>query len=378
MFEELFDKENPQKNYPTIKYLSYYNHAIAVENSFIRLDGSKYNSMFPTITFKEHKWFEKTNNGGLLYCKEGATEDSYGFDFSSFYPRNLSDKDFLFPISQGIEKTIDKLPSISKNLEFGIYRIKIVSEDSNFLKIFNFSKENTYTSDMIKFCMQLKEHFDIKIELVQDGKPNFLYFEKTIDGKTVFGKWFESLYNLRKKYPKNILIKHLMSSLWSSISRVEKITKTEQQIIDEKISIDYNEESDADYIIFDFIQKMNSECYFLINRNNIYKYNFRIKSFLTSFGRIKMAKVALMNLKSLIRIQTDNLVLSIPNLKKPIDNLIVEQKTTGFIHWKNVNNYFHVCLNCKKELKYDELKHHSCNICKELLYELINEIIRGN
>jgi hypothetical protein len=375
--KDLFDVENPRKNFPTIKYSYYYNHAIAVENTFMRLDGKIYNNMFPIITFTEYKWFEKTNNGGLLYCKEGL-HDSYGFDFSSFYPRNLSDIDFIFPISQGIEKTIEKLPLKSKNIEFGLYRVKIISEDINFLKVFNFSSDNTYTSDTVKFCILLKEHFDIKLELIIDNKPNFLYFEKTIDGRIVFGKWFDSLYNLRKKYPKNILIKHLMSSLWSSLSRNEKITKTEQQIIDEKLSIDYNEDSNADYIIYDFIQKMNSECYFLTKKSNSYKYNFRIKSFLTSFGRIKMAKVALMNLKSLIRIQTDNLVLSTPTLKKTIDNLIVEEKTTGLIHWKNVNNYFHVCSNCKLELKYEIYKQHSCNICKELLYELIDNICNGN
>ena len=55
------------------------------------------------------------------------------------------------------------------------------------------------------------------------------------------------LFSIKKKYPKNKLIKHLMSSLWGSLSYINVFNQTEQQINDNKldVSIDY----EADYTI---------------------------------------------------------------------------------------------------------------------------------
>jgi hypothetical protein len=57
------------------------------------------------------------------------------------------------------------------------------------------------------------------VNLVQQKNNAYIYNdEDLISGCSYFGHWYDSLINLKKKYPKNILVKHLLSSLWGHIS----------------------------------------------------------------------------------------------------------------------------------------------------------------
>ena len=69
-----------------------------------------------------------------------------------------------------------------------------------------------------------------------------------------------------------------------------------------------------------------------------YKHNFRLKSFLTAFGRVKIAEVAMSDLDTVIRIQTDGVLFN-KNLKLDFPALIREDKSTGVIKWRHVNKY---------------------------------------
>jgi hypothetical protein len=72
--------------------------------------------------------------------------------------------------------------------------------------------------------------------------------------------------------------------------------------------------------------------------NKTYKSNFRLKSFLTAFGRVKIAEVALENLDAVKRIHTDSVCFNI-KMKFSINGLIPEDKTTGLIKFDHVNKY---------------------------------------
>jgi hypothetical protein len=69
-----------------------------------------------------------------------------------------------------------------------------------------------------------------------------------------------------------------------------------------------------------------------------YRYNFRLKSFLTAYGRVKIAEVALTNIENVIRIQTDGIVFN-KQVKLCFPLLVKDDKTTGLIKWINVNQY---------------------------------------
>jgi len=94
----------------------------------------------------------------------------------------------------------------------------------------------------------------------------------------------------------------------------------------------------ADYKIIDYVCTDNKEYYKLQSMIQPYRYNFRLKSFLTAYGRVKIAEVAQTNLDSCIRIQTDGIVFN-KNLKITFPLLVKDDKTTGLIKWENVNKY---------------------------------------
>jgi len=194
----------------SIEYDKYYNHASAVEFVFKMFSKSFLDEQEP-ITYIEHEWFEKCHNGAIIYCDKPGTYISHGYDFSSFYPRTFSSENFIIPIGVGKEYNIKELPK--EIIRFGIYRVKISSDKEDFKKVFSINKKNVYTSTSLQFAMEHKEKFNINIELIKDDKPNCLLYDEYTKGHHVFGRWFEKLFSIRKSYPKNILIKHLLSSL---------------------------------------------------------------------------------------------------------------------------------------------------------------------
>ena len=119
--------------------------------------------------------------------------------------------------------------------------------------------------------------------------------ESIVNTKPIFNNWFNKLNELKKQFPKNKLIKHLSSLLWGSITRKKKLNKTKQQVIDEKLEIDF---FDAEWIIIEHHIYEHKEYYELENKNEPYFYQMRIKPYLTAYSRIITAKVALMDLEN--------------------------------------------------------------------------------
>jgi hypothetical protein len=69
-----------------------------------------------------------------------------------------------------------------------------------------------------------------------------------------------------------------------------------------------------------------------------YRHNIRLKSFLTAYGRVKIAEVAQTNIDGTLRIHTDGIVFD-KKMTEKFPSLIKEDKTTGKIEWKGVNCY---------------------------------------
>ena len=70
-----------------------------------------------------------------------------------------------------------------------------------------------------------------------------------------------------------------------------------------------------------------------------YKFNLRLKSYITCAGRIKIAETILSaGIDNVFRCHTDGIILY-----KPIEfsdpNIWIEEKTTGNIHFLHNNNY---------------------------------------
>jgi hypothetical protein len=224
-------------------------------------------------------------------------------------------------------------------LDFGIYRVKIEYTNKDFTNIFNFSSDNHYTSSTLYYLNKIKDKYGLKLTLLDDYDDydyNCYTYNKNdlILGKNLFNDWFKALETIRKQFPKNRLVKHLMSSLWGSLSSYKKIYISEDEIENYDISyIDDNEKSE--YKILNHID----DKYKIVKSSNAYNYGLaRIKPFLTAFGRLKIMKfIHKYDIeKSLVRIHTDGLVFN-----KQIDfekyNLdyycLPEDKITGRINF---------------------------------------------
>jgi hypothetical protein len=314
-----------------IDYQKYYSHFFAVELTFKRLAKDKYEH-HQKIDQLESTYIDRSNNGGLIFCNPGQY-DSYGYDFSSFYPTIMGSNKFILPYKSGAEHFLTELPEI---LQLGYYHVKISSSHENINKIFAFSTDNIYINVSLQFALDNQKEFNINIELVIDDKPNCYLYDKHTNGCKIFGSWYDRLFKLKTLCPTNKLIKHLLSSLWGSLSRGNFIYRNYDQIINENLDVSKNGDSDYKIISYDYNDEM--EIYKLQNTKDPYKHNIRLKSFLTAYGRIKIAQIALEDLDNVIRIHTDGIAFQCKKAFK-IPLLLVEQKTTGLIEYFNVNNY---------------------------------------
>jgi len=326
-----WDDELKSNDVLSIDYFKYYSHFHAVELTFKRLCKGKYED-FEKIDATESRWIESTHNGGLNYCNSGEHQ-SYGWDFSSFYPTNMGEYNFIMPHKRGVEHCLDVMPS---DIQLGFYRVKITSDHMHATKMFAFCKTHTYTSISLKHAIELQDDFNFKIDLIVDGKPNAYIYPKGIRASKVFGVWCDRLVKIKMQFPKNKLIKHLLSSLHGSLSRSNNLIKTGDEI--EKENLKVSTDNNSDYKIIEYTYNDDKESYTLQSMIEPYRYNFRLKSFLTAFGRVKISEVALTNIDAVVRIHTDGIVFN-RDVKLKFPLLIREDKTTGFLKWENANRY---------------------------------------
>lgn len=182
--------------------------------------------------------------------------------------------------------------------------------------------------------------------------------------------WFETLTSIKTKLKGNFVIKRMMSSLWGSWTKFNRVFFDENEIDNLSISRFGSSDKTEYKIIEVHTYPDNSEIgykevYECVRSSNAYSNEFaRIKPFLMSFSRLKMTNIILSNNleNNLIRIHTDNITLNKPfEYSKHYDYYpISEDKTTGLIKWCNSNKYFHTCKKCNNEFKFIDFKNHKC------------------
>jgi hypothetical protein len=253
-----------------LNYKNFYNHFGAVLNFF------KYNSDLETIdkleplTKDEVLINQRTLSSGLVTLNEDyklKTQQVYSYDFSSEYSHILLN--MSHPFKQGEVKSIESIPDYNK-LAYGIYRVKIFNTNNDFKRVFNFSKENHYTSHILKSLAQYVSVLGLSFELL---KPDSIYNyncliytnDKLIEGKVSFKNWLEILLLAKQKIPNNKLLKHLNSLLWGSLIAYKKIYIDESEIQDYDVSY-LGQNIDTEYkIIKDHDNKDGSSMHSMID-----------------------------------------------------------------------------------------------------------------
>jgi len=249
------------------------------------------------------------------------------YDFTCFYPSMLASKEFHIPIKEGKEIYYDNIPTLP--LPIGHYYCKITSTNPNFQKIFAFSPKNCYTHYCLTKALQYQKQFNVKIEMLTDRDKNaYIYNKKDlITGNQLFYNHYTTLKKIKQIYPKNKLVKHLLSSLHGQLTAFNKKCVN----VNEIDKCDMTEWETQDLIMNEDLQGY----YSLRHQTQLYKYNIRIKSFLTAYGRSKIGDVALRDIDHVIAIQTDGIVFNSSQDLSNIPNLRPDNKTTGDFSWFN-------------------------------------------
>jgi hypothetical protein len=322
---------------------------------------------FPKITYKEYKWFSKCNNSSMIYFDESYKDTpikSYAYDYKNFYGKILSSDSFKIPISKGYESSITELPTIIKDIKYGIYNIKITCDNDDFKKVFLFSKDNCYTHITLKYCLMLKDKYNIKFEIIEG--INCLLYDETVSGKLLFGKHYDELSRIKAKYPENKLVKHLLSSLWGHLTTKNKKNISAEELMD----IDYctDIKDSAEYLLLDhkvfYVNREYNEYFTVLKTNDIYKYNIRLVPFLQSFSRNKIGTLAQESINDVVRVQTDcciftkEMVFTKPYLD--LNTIVKEEKSSGRIKWRDVNYYSKKCKTCKQWVQVSKMQSHIC------------------
>ena len=328
--KELKSKKNKILKIYYTCYSSDYN---AVQCTFMRLCDTSYKK-HTIINMVERKWIEKCNNAGLTFIKEGIY-NSFGYDYKSNYASCMASEDFIIPTKQGEEVILLKLPK-KENIKVGYYHVKITSEHKDIKKVFGFSKFNVYTSYSLIFALEHKKDFNIKFEMIQDDEPNAYIYKDSecVSGHYIFSNWFNILSQLRTKYNTNILLKMLGSMLWGLLSQTNTIEVEENELLNNS-----NKYKDFDIHDKKYYQDGNVK-YELLNTKKPYRYQIRIKAFLTAYCRNKIASQAIKSndLDNIIRIHTDNITFKDNKHDELITyDFLPETKTTGLLKWTKIN-----------------------------------------
>ena len=364
-------KAKPIKNLATKKffkldYKKYHSHNDAVLYFFLSTLPKDYLNEFEKVSKDEFYIYERCLNSGLITLNleyRNKPTQCYGQDFSRFYPNLLLS--LKIPTQKGTKQMLTNV-SYGK-LQYGIYRIKINYTNPEFTNIFNFSSQNHYHSSTINYLYNVKDKYGLTFELLQDDEYDYnayIYeFDNLIPGKNIFKNWFKMLENLREQYPKNKLIKVLMSTLWGNLTSFKKtyVNLDDTELYDMTY---LDDEEDSEYKIV----KHKDDKYHIVLSEDAYNYGLaRIKPFLTSFARLYIMKFIHITEteKHVTRVHTDGIVfnkafefdkMNLDYFPKP------EDKTTGLINYHNAVYGFHICPHCKNEFSFKNLKTHECSV----------------
>ena len=262
--------------------------------------------------------------GALIYGVKYEGK-AYKYDIVSEYPSIMASTQHKFPIKKGELKTFtseefNKLEFYS----FGIYHVKVHNPD---FRVFRENSENWYTHTDLNF---VKLKLKLKITLIEDGEPNALLYDSTklITASKLFGPFINYLFKFKQDGHKEV--KKYLNCLWGALCKINTM-KVISDKIHETQQILTLTPTDNGKLVFEFVKK-----------EKYYESDFaRIKPFMLSYGRTKIANIILPNIDKVVRVHTDGIIsksrLKDIELGTNLGDLKFEGK--GNVKIINSNNY---------------------------------------
>ena len=299
-----------------------------------------FDSLTKTIMTPEHikqdeaLWIQESSQGALIFNNEYEGE-AYKYDVVSMYPSIQMGTTLCLPIKRG--EFINKSLSDFNNFKFypyGIYRCIIEkSNDENINKLFRFNKYNKYTHVDLSTAKSL----NLKINLIQDEKPNMLYYsrDKTLSCHEIFNKYVDYLFPLKnshgKEYP---IIKQILNILWGALCQMKEIRKIKRYDSETELNID----DDKNISIFCPTRDGMGVMVYYVENEYIYKSSFaRLKPFLLAKGRNIITNIIMPYKNECVRCHTDGFLLK-SKCDIKIGDKIGELKYEGYSKYVNIKN----------------------------------------
>ena len=313
-----------------INWFQYSNNNTAVISTFHRLAKGRYEKdVHEVIGNVEAQWMEKCYKSGIRNVDAkyiGKPVLCYSYDFRLCHPTVMANEYLKVPTKSGKEHTLSKIPELG-NLDIGYYHVKITCANKQFSKIFSYSKDHVYANGSLHQAQYYQKDFDVKIELVMDGKPNAYLYDKSccMTGKEIFREWFGYMIRMKKRIRGNFLVKFLASSLSGELSRQKCIWKSGEKIESEKLDVGFDLNG-HDYYIMNYLP--DKDLYKLRDCKQPFVYNIRFKPFMTAFVRNKVGRLAMTDLPNTVRVFEDCVSFAVPKEFKLVD-LSYEEKSSG-------------------------------------------------
>ena len=150
---------------------------------------------------------------------------------------------------------------------------------------------------------------------------------------SVFSIWFDRLSKLKRKFPKNALVKLLSSSLWGRLAEFNRMFGTDKELEEKNVNYSMNYNPKSDYYVRNItLNNDGDELLEVINSQRPFK-----KS------RELTGAVAMKYIDDVVRIHTDNVTFNEEHDDVLYSNdtmmLLKEDKTTGDITFRSVGSY---------------------------------------
>jgi hypothetical protein len=239
----------------------------------------------------EAEFIDKASQGAIYFTTKEYEGQGYKADIKSMYP-SLLKSTMLFPLKKGELKYLKELNDIYLN---GIYRCIIHGST----KLFRFNRDNYYTS----IDLNLAKELNLKIDLIIDDKPNFLYYsrDKCLTGSEIFGEYVNFLFPLKNQDIKGA--KMILNTLWGKLSQKDEhnfIHNNKNKVyIPDDVKPTFKPYND------------DSTSISTIKYNHYYKYGWaRIMPFLIAKGRSVISKIMTPYIDRVVRCHTDGILFS--------------------------------------------------------------------
>jgi hypothetical protein len=310
----------------------------------------------------ESKFIEGCSNCGLTWCKKEVRnkqgiiiQEAYEgivheYDINSAYSAYMTSES-SFPIKRGEFQHITQSELLKDTFyRYGIYHCRIEPSNSVQDRLFRFSTEHYYTH----ISMNAAKSINLKMTMIEDGEANVLRYspDKCVRMSSAFKSYIDYLFKIKDDMTLLInsldettteyqdadllrdITKQFLNKLWGQLSERRH---NYGNIGDGGADID-NATIISMNPFFDPKTGIERTVVEYVDNDTMYKTNYaRIKPFITSTIRSKIASVMINHLDTIVRVHTDGIYSSIERADIKCSSALGDYKhKSGNIKIKNI------------------------------------------